>query len=394
MKLKLTLLFLAVAFIAMAQKKEMRKIEKAIEKENFLEAFKVFKSIDENAVEEKYQGQYNFYKAAVSIDISSSQSVSLDRIRTTEQALKKAEDLNFDFDDTKSLVINSIQDKKFSLAGENIKNNDLDTAVMLLQEIYNIDTSNLNMLFNVANLRYDLAEYEKAQYNYQKLYDNNYVGGNVVYYAFDKSTKKNEVFQNIALRTAALKSGKYHTPSEETFDTHIGDIVNKLVWLLRRNDQLKEAKVLFDDALNKYPDDKSFILVKPDIYLNLGLMEEYKKSLGVGSDITDPNALNNLGDAAFKAKKFDMAIVYYLKSIKSDDQSTYPHINLANTFIEKGNIKTTTNEDKVELYKKAIIELELAHELDVINADVINGLIGLYGAFGNQNKIEEYKAKL
>jgi hypothetical protein len=36
MKLKLTLFFLAVASIAMAQKKEMRKIERAIEKENFL----------------------------------------------------------------------------------------------------------------------------------------------------------------------------------------------------------------------------------------------------------------------------------------------------------------------------------------------------------------------
>lgn len=400
MKFKLTIFFLAVASLAMAQKKELRKIEKLINIGDFNEADLneaqlIFNSIEEDMVQTKYIGKYNFYKAAILINSS---PIDMKTLRTAEAAFEKSLELKYEptYDslDIKPIVVNSILENKFELAKSKIEQKDLLSAERLLEEVYEFDTSNYNMLYNIANLKYDLELYDEALLDYQKLYDVDFKGGKVEYYAVNKNSGNKELFQSFALRDAALKSSKYIEPTEEYSNTAVGDIVNKLVWLYKNENNLEKAKVIFSTALENYPNDESLLLVKSDIYLNLGMMEDYKKEMGGENEIDDPLVLNNLGDAASNNGNYDKAIQYYLKSIQKDGKSIYSRINLSNSFIQKGNLETTSKKEKVTLYKKAIAELEIAHEMEPKNSDILNGLIGLYGAFGNDEKVNEYKLKL
>jgi tetratricopeptide (TPR) repeat protein len=394
MKIKLTILFLAVAAIAMAQKKEIRKIEKAIESGNLAEANEIFKLIDENSVETKYLGQYNFYKAAVIIDVSSANPVTIIELREAEKALERSEELGFENNQFKPMLLNSILDKKFTLAAKKVKDKEYDDAILLLREIYEFDTSNQNMLFNLANVEYDAKNYNKSLVDYETLYNQGFTGETITYYAVNTENDQKQVFKSKELRDVAVNTPQFSAPTQESSITFIGDMVTKMTWLYKKEGELDKAKLFFQKSLQKYPDDTSLTLAKPGIYLTLEMMDEYKKELGDETDIKDPLILNNLGDAASKEGKYDQAIQYYLESIKYDDKNAYPRINLANSYIQKGNLGDASNDDKVNLYEKAINELELVHEMDPKNTDVIYGLIGLYEAFGNDEKVSEYKSKL
>lgn len=394
MKRKLTILFLAVASLAMAQKREIRKIEKAIESGHLAEANEIFKLIDENSVETKYLGEYNFYKAAVMIDVSSANPVTIIELREAEKALERSEELGFENKQFKPMLLNSILDKKFTLASKKVKDKEYDDAVLLLREIYEFDTSNQDMLFNLANVEYDAKNYKKSLDDYETLYNQGYTGGTTTYYAVNMENGQKEVFQNKQLRDVAVNSPQFSAPTQEFSSALLGGMVNKMTWLYKKEGDLDKAKLFFQKALQKYSDDTSLTLVKSEIYLTLEMMDEYKKELGGENKIKDPLVLNNLGDAASKEGKYEQAIQYYSKSLEYDDKNVYPRIHLANSYIQKGNLGDTSNEDKVDLYKKAINELELVHEIDPKNTDVLNGLISLYGAFGNDEKVNEYKSKL
>ncbi|MEN8816598.1 MAG: tetratricopeptide repeat protein [Nonlabens sp.] len=394
MKLKLTILFLALASIAMAQKKEIRKIEKAIEKGDFSKAQEIFQSIDESAVEEKYAGSYYFYKAASLMDLTGATKVTNDQVHEAEASLLKAKEFNFENPKLEPMLKNIIDSRKLEIANEMVAAGNSKDALILVEELYKSNPSNLSMLYNAGNLAYSSEMFDKAIEHYNVLLEKKFTGEKVSYLATNKAGVV-EAFSNQKVRDYAIKARSHTDPSSEKSPSMLGDIVLKTVWLYTNKGDKSKANQVYEKALKDFPQDNSLKLVKSDIYLTLGMMDKYKEAIdNMDSDITDPRVFDNLGAAAMKSKNYDSAMRYFQSSIKLDPSNYYALVNLSNANLEKGNLAETSAEDQELLYKEAITNLEKAHQVKPEEKGVVATLVSLYDFLGMKEKSAAMKAKM
>ncbi|WP_041567143.1 tetratricopeptide repeat protein [Nonlabens dokdonensis] len=388
------ILFLAIGSIAFAQKKEMRKIEKAISKENFVEAQNIFRSIDENSVEEKYAATYNFYKAANYMDLTGKNPANLDVLRKAEAAVAKAKEAGYSDPVLEPMLEKMMLDRKFAIVSENLKSGNLETAATLLEEMYEKYPENLGLLYDLSNIRYSLKDYDKALEYYTILLDKKYDGVLTTYKAV-KTNGEEQVFVSEKLRDLSVQSGSHSNPTESKSSSLLGDIVLKTVWIYVNQDNKSKGLEVYKQSVASNPDDISLKLAKADIYLTLGMMDEYKEAIeNMGDDIKDPNVFINLGIDALKNEKYDSAITYFKSGLKLDPDNYVALVNIANSYINKGNSKGNTAEDQKKLYLLAIDNFRKAHVIKPEVKDITKTLVNLYEFLDMKEQAAEMKAKL
>lgn len=389
MKLRFTIVFLAAAALGFAQKKEMRKIEKAILLNDFEQAFEVFKSINEAEVEDKYLADYSFYKALAEVDVLSGKLPTEAQVKSSEKYLAKALELGYTNENLVPYLKNIHQRAKYAMAGMYLQNGESDRALNLVKQLYQENTENKDMLFNAANLAYQASKFDEAKEMYRELVGINYNGVVTTYTAVNSATGEVETYASKSLRDAAVNVARTHAqPAEQNSPSNLGDIMNKLMWLYAKDEQIDQAKNLLKKVITNNPDDVSLKAVLPDIYNNLGMIEEYKKiTMNGGNEIKDPKVLSNLAKAAYDSKDYEKAIKYYESSISLKGDDFVNRAMLANSYIEFANLDSTSAEDAEKMYVKAVEHLEAANELKPKQANIIGTLKSLYGALGMEDRI-------
>lgn len=396
MKYTFSALFIAMTLMVSAQKRELRKIEKAVQSGQMDEALEIFNSIDESEVEEKYAGQYKFYKSTVVAGVLGDQQPTYEDIQEAEKLIAESKAAGYEDKQLMAMVENAINSQKIQIVNSKLQSGKTEEAIVIVEDIYEADNSNKDMLFTSAQLSYQVSDFDAARKKFQELFDAGYTGETVTFYAKSKSTGQEEVFPSKKLAEVAISTAKSHTDlREDKAPSKLGTILNNLVWLYKNDDQMQKAKFVFEKAQQRFPEDASLKMVTPDIYNTLGMTEEYKKAVANrGKDITDPKVYDNLGTAAFKTKDYDNAINYFESSLELKEDSFITHVNLSNSYLEKGNLEQTTAEEQQELYKKALSHLERAHELKPDNKNILPTMVSLYGVFEMTDKAEAIKAKM
>ncbi|ARN76627.1 hypothetical protein BST97_00625 [Nonlabens spongiae] len=379
-----------------AQKRELRKIEKAVQYGQMTEALEIFNSIEESEVEDKYSGQYKFYKAAVVSGVVGDKKPTYEDIQMAENLIAESKAAGYEDKQLMAMVENAINSQKIQIVNSKLQSGKTEEAIVIVEDIYEADNSNKDMLFTSAQLSYQVSDFDAARKKFQELFDAGYTGETVTFYAKNKSTGQEEVFPSKKLAEVAISTAKSHTDlREDKAPSKLGTIVNNLVWLYKNDDQMQKAKFVFEKAQQRFPEDASLKIVTPDIYNTLGMTEEYKKAIANrGNDITDPQVYNNLASAAFKSKDYDNAIQYYTSSLELKEDSYAAHVNLSNAYLEKGNLEETTAKEQQVLYKEALSHLERAHELKPDDKNILPTMVSLYGVFEMTEKAEAIKAKM
>ncbi|WP_298952640.1 tetratricopeptide repeat protein [uncultured Nonlabens sp.] len=394
MKFKLTITFLAMASLAVAQKKEIKKITKAAEKGEFSKAQKLFNSIDESAVEAKYAGAYEFFKVVNYIDLTGVEPVSLDNLRKSESAIANSKYLGYSNLKLEPILQNFILNSKLQIANDKVKSGDTDTALKLVEELYQSNPENLDMLYNAGNLAYSSAKYDVALKKYSELLEKGYTGVKTTYVA----TNLNGVVEKFAseqVRDYSVQVKTHTNPDTEKSISNLGDIVLKTVWLHVNKENKIKAKEVYETAFKNYPSDSSLKLVKPDILLTLGMMEEYKEAIeNMDSEVTDPKVFDNLGVAAIEKKNYESAIRYFKSSLKLESNNYYALVNLSNAYLESGNLEKSTVAEQKNFYNQAISCLEKAHVLRPDEKGVKETLVSLYDFLGMTDKSAQMKSKM
>jgi tetratricopeptide (TPR) repeat protein len=165
--------------------------------------------------------------------------------------------------------------------------------------------------------------------------------------------------------------------------------------LYTNKDEKAKAKLIYETALGNYSEDISLKLVKADIYLTLGMMDEYKEAVeNTDLNITDPKVYDNLGEAAMKSKNYESAIRYFQSSLEMATDNYFALVSLSNAYLETGNLQETTAKDQKRLYLKAVKSLEKAHEIKPEERGVMGTLISLYDFLEMNDKSAAIKLKM
>ncbi len=387
---------LMAATSVFAQKRELRKIESAVESGNLDEAQEIFATINEAEVEEKYKAQYLFYKSASVSGVIDKKKTTYEEIKEAEGYLMDAEKMGYKDENFVPIVKRAITSRKIEIANDKLVAGNTEEGLQIIDDIYKSDTSNKDMLFSSAQISYQMQDYDAAIEKYQELFDLGYTGQKTNYYATNISTGKEEAFLKRKIMDVSVSQVKSHSsPREEVTPSNMGVLVNNLVWLYKEDGQMNKAKFTFDSALERFPDDESIQMAKPEIYNNLGMMDEYKASVEkMNSSVTDPLVYDNLANAAFKAKNYEQAIQYYESSLELEQDNFASQVNLANCYLEMGNMENVTYDEQKERYLQAIDHLEKGHEIKPDDAGVMNTLISLYEVYEMTDKIDAIKAKM
>ena len=415
MKKRLLLLgLLCLSAITYAQKKEIKKAEKALNAGNVTEAISYINQAEGllGSADQAMKAQFYMLKGkALLAEAGNTDYGKLKKAAESFQmsnengaAGKTAQEVAVGMQNLRVALVNS------AVADQNAKNYAM--AADKLYTSYTVQKDTADLYFAAGNA-VNAKDYDQALKHYKSLLDMGYTGVKKEFVATDIETGEDVVFFSESERNTNMLSGKYTNPTERMSQSVRGDVLQKVTLIYISRNENEKALALMKEAREANPNDKGLLRAEADMAYKMGDMEKYGKLMQeiIASDPENPELYYNLGVGSANNGDTEKAISYYKKALELDPGFTNAKINIAATIlagegpiIEEMNSLGTSNADydrydelkeiKNGLYGKALPYLEAASEDRPENLELIRTLMNIYSQLGMDDKQKAAKAKL
>ena len=392
-----TFLIVAIAFstVAFAQKRELKKIEKALEDNNYEQSSSIFNEIDENSVEEKYAADYTFYKGVTMLGNPENPKASKDQLPVIIDLFQKSETLGYEDKEKVNFYLTAAKKAVLQAAQQSLEAGNTEEALSSINYLLELNPENQLLRENSAALSYQLEDYEAAKKNYEILNDEEYTGQDISIIATNAKTMEDGLFPSMKAAEIAVKSGQYVNAREERTESSIGNRTRNLAWIYKNDGDLDKAKELIESMKSKYPDDKNLNAAVPDLFLLVGDNDNYEKAItAMEEEVTDPRVYEQLGIAAGDKEDWEQAIFYYKKSINLNPDNYVTQNNIAVAYINQGNAAETSVKDQKLLFIEATDHLEKVIELKPELKSAKETAISIYEFLDMKEKAASLKSKM
>lgn len=336
MKTKVLSIALAFASItAIAQKKEIRSAQKAIEAGNYTEAKKLLASVESIIGNESNSRQADFYLAQGKAFALDKNNQGLEELLKASKALNKAKDLGEADEATKQLL--ELKNNVVNSAIEDQNNQKYKAAAEKLYSAYKLNPTDTVYLYYAASNYVNQKEFDKAITYYEELRDLGFTGKGTEYTAVNKETGQRETFQSEKQRDLFVKSGQYSDPASEKLPSKRGEITKNLALIYLEKNQEDKAINAIEDAKKENPNDTQLLLAEANVYNQMGKTDKYAEVIEKVIEL-DPNNATlyyNLGVTSTQMNQPEKAITYYKKAIAIDPDMNEAYINMASTILTK-----------------------------------------------------------
>ena len=422
-----------VSVSSFAQKDELKKLKKIYDKEepsasDLTEYKATLDKLSPLATEEGDKVYYNFYKANTpGIELAtkganptpeqlgkvftpkaiSEMAVAYNATLEYEKKTGKkvfTDDINQEVTAFKPLLVttavNMADAKKYKEASD------------ILYAVYLLDKKDQDKLFYAASYAVNAKDFAAALAYYNELKTLNYSGESTIYWATNKSTKKEETFSSKNERDIFIKGETHEKPRDEKGTSKRGEIYKNIALILVDQGKIDEAKAAVADARKTKPNDSSLILTEADLYLKGNDVETYKRLVNeaIEKDPTNADLVYNLGVISGNANKSEDAEKYYKKAIELKPDYFNAYLNLSELklradekFVNEMNKLGTSEKDnkryevikaeREKNFKSLLPYLEKAVELKPDDEGARKTLISVYGALEMTDKAKALKAK-
>ena len=402
-------LALSVSAFSFAQKKEMKIAEKAIKSKNFSEAMTALKQIEPlmETLDEKLKKKYYYLKGVALFADGAGSNDDVDK--SLENISKVNGAYGAEIKTLKQSITNEIL-KKGNAAYEK---KEYASASTNFERLYKINEKDTVYLYYAAVTAVNVPDYPRSLSLYNKLKDLGYQGIETKYYAVNKESQKKEHFESKDFRDLSVKSKTHVTPTEEKTESKKAEIVKNIALIYQSEGDDEKAIAAYTEAISENPDDVNLILNQANLYYKMGNNEKFKTLLtkATSMDPKNPDLQYNLGVVAAGGNDMEAAKKYYSKAIELDPNYVNAYINLAaltlgeeSVLIEEMNSLGSSRADnarydvlkekRMNLYRKAIPDLEKVLEIDEKNESASSTLLNIYSVLGETAKRKALKAKM
>jgi tetratricopeptide (TPR) repeat protein len=248
---------------------------------------------------------------------------------------------------------------------------------------------------------------------YDELKKLNYSGKGTSYFAMNKLTLEEDLFNTLQERDRVVKMGTHEKPRTEAVPSKRGEIYKNIALILVQNGKTEEAKKAISDARIANPEDTSLILTEANLYLETKDYVTYKKLIAevLEKNPNDADLIFNLGVLSGTAKNTAEAEKHYNRVIEINPKYVNAYINMAalklegeGAIIEEMNKLGTSAKDmkrydelkskRQNIFKSVIPYLQKAVELEPKNEDVTKTLLNVYSALEMTAEYKALKAKM
>jgi len=279
-------------------------------------------------------------------------------------------------------------------------------AAKILYSIYELDKSNNDILFYAASYAVNAQDYDSALQYYRELNAAKYTGERTIYSAKSKLSDNYDQFNNKVERDNAVKIGTHSLPKEEQEPSKLPEIHANIVRILIQQKKKDEAKKAVAEGLAVLPNDPTLKSLESELVLESANYDEYKKV----ANMSDANAVYNLGVLAYQEKKLAEAEKHFQETIGLDAKYANAYVNLAAIKLtadkpltdQMNKLGTSAADNKkyenlkaqrIALFKTVMPLLEKGHELAPDDANVTSQLLSVYNYLEMKDKYQALKAK-
>ncbi|WP_299229288.1 tetratricopeptide repeat protein [uncultured Psychroserpens sp.] len=408
-------LALLVSTFSFSQKNELKTAEKAIKSGNFADAKAAIKSAEAliaNA-DDKLKAKFYFLKGQALYANGNGSNADMPEVIESFEMVKKIEagkgKYSSSIDGMKTNMINALVNRGYESNKEKRYASSADDYNMA----YRISPKDTIYLYYAATSAIQGQDYDTSLKYYEELRSLRYNGKETKYIATNKETGKEEVFDNVTLRDASVKTGSHIAPKEKNTDSKLPLITKMIAEIYVFKKDPEKAMEAVKLARKENPNDLSLILTEADIHLKSGNTPEFKKSIQEAIRLDPDNAelQFNLGVIALDAGEVEDAKTYYKKSIALDPDYAPAYRNLAVAILSKetalieemnGLGMSAADDKRYEELKKehkslqaeALPLLEKTFTMEPNDLNLAIKLLEIHRALENTDKINEYKEKV
>ncbi len=400
----LAVAFLGLTTIAFAQKKEVKALEKAVKSEKFAQTPSLIAAAEKliTNADDKTKAKFYYLKAKALLNGTNLKAMmaALETFDGNGASKYAGEIKKLKASTALKLVNDVVSNPKDAKANEK-----LYVAYQL--------SGDQDYLYYAATGYVGKKDYKKALPLYEELKTIGYTGEKTQLKAYNKETRKDDVFPNKVMRTLAIKAGTHIKPTESKTPSVAGDIIKNIAYMYVETGATDKAIAAIQDARKKDPTDVNLLMTEANLYLKLGKKDKYQSLIkeAVVQDPKNATLFYNLGVMAAQEGNAKEAKAYYQKSLAIDPININTNFNLAalilgaeKTIIDQMNSLGTSaadnkkydalQEKRSAMYTEAIPYLENIIKVDAKNKNAAQTLKGIYSALGNTAKYKEMKALL
>lgn len=396
--------------VAFAQKRDIRRAGKAVEKGEYQEALSHLKEAEAQLASADQEEKADYYLYRGYALLGNGENVPTDQLMTAVDAFQKAKELGHD-EVAQGLTAASNALVNAAIADQNAQR--FSDAAEKLYAGYNLNQRDTLYLYYAASNAVNAKDYDTALNYYEQLKDLGFTGEETVYTAVNKSTGEVEQMGSKEQRDLFVKSGDYVKPDVQVTESKAGEIAKNIALIYIEKGDKEKAITAMQDAKAENPNDPGLMQSEADMYYQMGDMAKYREIMEkiVEQNPDDAVLYYNLGVSTAELGEKDRAIEYYKKALELDPEMSNARINIAfiilskeAPLVEKMNSLGMSKEDtkkynelaaeRQNLYKEAIPHLEKVLELDPNNIEAARTMMNIYYQLNQPEKAEAMKQKI
>lgn len=396
--------------VGFAQKKEIKRAGKAVEKGEYQEAKNYLQQAEAllaNADEDE-KADYYLYKGYALI--GTGENVPTADLMAAAEAFQKAAELG-QAQAKQGITAASNALVNAAIADQNAQK--YSDAAKKLYTGYQLNKQDTVYLYYAASNSVNAKDYDSALEYYKELKDLGFSGVETVFTAVNKKTGEEERMASKEQRDLFVKSGEYINPQKKTTESKKGEIAKNIALIYIEKGEDDKAVAAMEDAKSENPNDSGLLQAEADMYYRMGDMKKYREIMEqvVAQNPDDATLYYNLGVSSAELGENERAIEYYKKAIELDPSMNNARINIAFVILSQeapiveemnglGMSKADTKkydelaEKRQQLYRDALPHLEKVLENDTDNVEAARTMMNIYYQLNQPEKAEEMKAKV
>lgn len=406
----LTAVLALTTVVAFAQKREIRRAGKAVEKGEYQEAMSHLQEAEASldGANQSQQADFHLYRGYALV--GNGENVPTQDLMEAVESFKKAKELGHDEADA---GIQTVSNALINAAISDQNAQDFEAATEKLYASYDLNQQDTIYLYYAASNAVNAGNYDVALDYYEELKDLGFTGISTQYLATNKETGEEELMPSAEQMDLFVKAGTHTNPRTEVTESRKGEIAKNtaLIYIERGEDE--KAIAAMEDAKRENPNDIALMQAEADMYYRMGDMGKYRDIMEqvVEQDPENPNLYYNLGVSTSELGDNEKAIEYYEKALELDPQMTNARINIAflilseeREIVEEMNSLGTSaadnkkydelGEKRMEIYQEALPHLETVLENNPDNIEAARTMMNIYYQLNEPEKAEEMKQKV
>ena len=403
-----------ISALTFAQKKEIKKAEKAVKSGDITEAINLIGQAEAllGAADNDLKSQ--FYVVKGEAYLADAGTDNFEKMKTAAEAFAKAEELGGKkFMDRLSIGKQNLRVALVNSAINDQNKKNFGLAAVKLHTSYMASKKDTSDLYYAAGNAVNAKDYPTALTYYKQLLDLGYTGISTEYIATNLETGKVVAFGSKSDRDLELLTQKYTNPGDRVTKSVKADILQKVTLIYISQGENEKAMTLMKEARAANPDDVNLIRSEADLAYKMGDIEKYNSLMAqvIESDPTNPELYFNLGVSAGQLGQDEKAMEYYRKALELQPEYSLAQINIAALLLkgeagiveEMNGLGTSAKDDRRydelkaqrrALYEEVLPYLESAIKTKDDNIELARTLMNIYSQLGMDDKFKTMKAKV